>query len=97
MSGVPRLAEDGPEIGPFGFFSGERWESHAWSECDGWIVDITADQFDAAPVIVVPITDVRYRSGSADTALPEFAAARRAAVNAIQPAWAEFRACGFAP
>ncbi|MGO4683474.1 hypothetical protein [Hyphomicrobium sp. 2TAF46] len=93
-SGVPRLAEMGPEIGPYGFFAGGRWEGHAWVECAGWIVDITADQFGADPVIVTPTTDSRYKRGTGDTALPEFARRRREAVDAILTGWTALRHAG---
>ena len=69
-NGVPRRNEGGAEAGPFGFFSGQRWESHAWVVTDDFILDITADQFGAAPVIVTPISDPRYRAGYEDTAMP---------------------------
>ncbi|WP_348534815.1 hypothetical protein [Hyphomicrobium sp. D-2] len=87
ISGTPRLDEAGPELGPFGFFDGSRWQAHAWATCGGLIVDITADQFGADDVIVTPQDDPRYRAGTGDTALPQFVAARRIAVDAIWPRW----------
>ncbi|MFK3964755.1 hypothetical protein ACI2KT_14255 [Ensifer adhaerens] len=55
-----------PEIGPFGFNCGKSWQSHAWVECGDFIVDITADQFGAPPVLVVDRTDNRYNKGNRD-------------------------------
>ncbi len=89
---MPRLTEDGPDVGPYGFFFSHRWKSHAWVECEGWIVDITADQFGADPIIVTPVADPRYGKGDADTALPEYVLTRTKAVNAILLSWVEFRA-----
>nr|WP_276509955.1 lasso peptide biosynthesis protein [Hyphomicrobium sulfonivorans] len=102
MSGTPRLDEAGPELGPFGFFDGSRWQAHAWVMCGGMIVDITADQFGADDVIVTLQNDPRYRAGArntpaGDTALPQFVAARRIAVDAIWPRWLSYCASGPGP
>ncbi|MGO4620947.1 hypothetical protein AB4Z34_11225 [Ensifer sp. 2YAB10] len=86
-SGTPRADPNEPEIGPFGFFHEGSWQSHAWVECGDFIVDITADQFGAPPVLVVDRTDTRYNRGDRDTALPEFVLARRRAVDDIWPRW----------
>jgi hypothetical protein len=92
VSGVPRLSEQGPEIGPYGFYAGDRWESHAWVSCDAWIVDITADQFGADPVVVARAGDSRYSAGERDTTLPAHVAARRKAVDDLWPKWLAHRA-----
>jgi hypothetical protein len=86
-NGVPRLNEGGPDLGPFGFFTGLRWESHAWVECDGFIVDVTADQFGAPPVIVTPASDPRYCAHTFDTASAEAIAARKRTVEALWRDW----------
>ena len=86
-NGVPRLGEDGPDLGPFGFFTGTRWESHAWVECDGFIVDVTADQFGAETVIVTPSDDPRYGARTLDTASPEAIAARKQTVDGLWQEW----------
>ncbi|OUL66244.1 hypothetical protein HK16_11550 [Acetobacter senegalensis] len=91
-TGVPRHFEGGPELGPIGFHANGRWQSHAWVEACGYIIDITADQFGAAPVIVVPTGDRRYAEGTEDTALPAFVANRTNAVEAIWPRWLTY--CG---
>ncbi|MCB4768242.1 hypothetical protein LGR54_06455 [Ancylobacter sp. Lp-2] len=87
VSGTPRLGEQEPEIGPYGFFDGRQWQSHAWVQQGGLIVDVTADQFGAAPVLVVAATDSRYGEGHGDTALPASAAARERTANALLPRW----------
>nr|MBW0149644.1 lasso peptide biosynthesis protein [Phenylobacterium sp.] len=76
-NGVPRRAATSP-IGDFGFLAHGRWESHAWVTCQGWIVDITADQFGAPPVIVTPATDPRYAANNLDTADPDAILRRQA-------------------
>lgn len=91
VSGVPRLTEHGPDVGPYGFFAGSRWESHAWAHCGAWIIDITADQFGADPVIVTPFDDQRYRAGGRDTALPAYVEARHRAVEDAWPDWLTYR------
>lgn len=60
-SGTPRLSPAGPELGDFGFLSDIGWQSHAWVECGNIIVDITADQFGAPPVLITDRHDRRYR------------------------------------
>ncbi|WP_157066574.1 hypothetical protein [Hyphomicrobium sulfonivorans] len=66
------------------------------------IVDITADQFGADDVIVTLQNDPRYRAGArntpaGDTALPQFVAARRIAVDEIWPRWLSYCASGPGP
>lgn len=86
-NGIPRFADDAPELGPFGFFTGTCWESHAWVECGGLIVDVTADQFGAEPVIVTPAGDPRYGARTLDTASPEAIEARKRTVDALWRDW----------
>lgn len=91
-NGIPRNAEERAELGPFGFFSGWRWESHAWVVSGDHILDITADQFGADPVIVTSLSDARYRSGGGDTATPSAIRARHDVVEALWPEWVSHRA-----
>jgi len=91
VNGIPRLSEEEPDIGPFGFFTGHRWESHAWVVSGDLILDITADQFGAPPVIVTSVSDERYRMGYGDTASPNAVDARRLAVEALWPEWLSHR------
>lgn len=92
VNGVPRPAEDAPCFGPYGFFAGQRWESHAWVVCEGQIIDITADQFGAEPVIVTSLSDSRYSAGPEDTAYPEAVQARFDAVASVWPEWLSYKA-----
>lgn len=85
-NGVPRRSETSP-IGDFGFHVQGRWESHAWTTCHGWIVDITADQFGAPPVIVTAATDPRYAANNLDTADAESIARRQATAASLITAW----------
>ncbi len=85
-NGVPRRSETSP-IGDLGFLARGRWESHAWVTCQGWIVDITADQFGAEPVIVTPATDPRYAANNLDTADAESIARRQTAAESLMGAW----------
>lgn len=91
-NGIPRFTEDSAELGPFGFFNGRRWESHAWVVSGNVILDITADQFGAHPVIVTSTSDTRYQTGSGDTAAPDAIRARHEAVEALWHEWLSHRA-----
>ncbi len=85
VSGVP---QEGSEMKSIGFFTGSRWEGHAWVEVQqGWIIDITADQFGADAIIVTRDGDARYCKGESDTALPVFVANRQRAVAELWPHW----------
>lgn len=90
-TGVPRFSKHEADIGPFGFRANGRWESHAWVEANGFIIDITADQFGDAPVIVVPGGDERYSAGADATALPVHVENRTRAVATIWPRWLQLR------
>lgn len=85
-NGIPRRSETSP-IGDFGFLVHGRWEAHAWVTCQGWIIDITADQFGAPPVIVARTTDPRYAANDLDTADPESIARREATAARLMAAW----------
>lgn len=88
VTGVPRHGPEEPEIGPFGFFTGRRWEAHAWVEVESrWVVDITADQFLGPAIIVAQTGDARYGKGRGDTALPAFRDARTVAAERLWPLW----------
>ncbi len=87
VCGTPRYAEDAEELGPYGFLRDGRWRSHAWVVAEDWIVDITADQFGAAPVIVSPFSDERYGRGPEDTATDESKQRRHQTVAGLWPLW----------
>ena len=48
-----------------GFLTAEGWRGHGWVRVTApdCIIDLTADQFGAAPVIVTASDDPRYRAG----------------------------------
>ncbi|KQN74521.1 hypothetical protein ASE91_01895 [Sphingomonas sp. Leaf62] len=89
-SGIPPADERKPASASFGFRAVGGWESHAWVEACGFIVEIIADQFGDAPVIVVPAHDRRYAAGEGPTALP---APGPKPVEAVDIVW-QARACG---
>jgi len=68
----------------------DGWVSHAWVEAAGLIIDITADQFGHAPVVITAAHDPAYRKGAgeADRLTPTLAGI--AAVEEIWPSW-----CGY--
>lgn len=85
------LAEAGHAALPIqGWFLAEAPARHGWVRAEGLILDITADQFGAPPVLVCPADDPRYRPGP-DTAEPAFQAARARDVAAVWEAWRRFR------
>lgn len=84
MTGCP-LDADGQPF-PAGFHEGAQWLGHSWVVANGFIVDITADQFGLAPVVMLPAGDARYQS-SADLALPEFKSKRAATLEMLWPLW----------
>jgi hypothetical protein len=86
-TGVPRLGLDDPDVGPWGFHDGLRWQSHSWVVSAGWIVDITADQFGAPPVVVVTLPSEQHAEGPADTASDWAKQRREALVAQLWPSW----------
>lgn len=75
--------------GGSGLLTATGWQSHAWIEAGGHIVDITADQFGHAPVIVVPSDHPAYRH-AADPGRQ--LASSRAAVDAVAALWPSWQA-----
>ena len=59
---------------------------HAWVSSGSWLIDVTADQFGAAEIIVTDQSDGRYRP-DADVASPEFQLRRVQAVSEIWDRW----------
>jgi len=90
MSGTPYAGGSGAPDTACGFYSGARWEGHAWVISGEIIVDITADQFGGDPVVITSVSDARY-VGSIDLADPDAIKARREAVAALWPDWMAFR------
>lgn len=69
-----------------GYFHAGRWHGHAWVECGGSILDLTADQFGLPSVHIAAPDDPYYRRGS-DTAYESAKRQRRALVAAALDAW----------
>ena len=90
MSGTPYAGDNGAPDAACGFYSGARWEGHAWVISGKTIVDITADQFGYDPIVITTISDARY-IGSRDLADLAAIKARREAVDALWPDWIAFR------
>lgn len=90
MSGTPYARGSGAPDAACGFYSGTRWEGHAWVISGDTIIDITADQFGGDPVLITSVSDTRY-VGSMDLADPDAIKARREAVAGLWPDWMAFR------
>lgn len=71
---------------PSGYLTDEGWVAHAWIVIEQWIVDITADQFGALPVVVLPSSHPSYVE-SDDVALPKFKIERQKTVDALWQDW----------
>ncbi len=65
---------------------GARVSRHAWVTAERWIIDITADQFGAPPVLAIAAGDPRYEIGT-DTADMVFKTRREDAINALWGRW----------
>lgn len=86
-SGQPRDGEARADARPAGLSTGDGWVSHAWVETAGWIIDITADQFGHAPVIVTSVDDPTYRRADDEAYRLMPTRAGLAAVEKIWPCW----------
>lgn len=73
-----------------GYFHDDRWHGHAWVECSGWIVDISADQFGCPPVSIEPIDAPHYRKGG-DTAYESAKRQRQELAGSAHVAWLKSR------
>lgn len=51
-----------PRASGGGYFDGEKWHAHHWVTNGRLIVDLTASQFGAERILVVPADDSRFRS-----------------------------------
>lgn len=82
------LAFGSPVTCPCGFRSANGWRGHAWVICHepARIIDLTADQFGAPPVIVTTPDDPRYIRGE-DVADEAVIAARQKAAQALLADW----------
>jgi hypothetical protein len=73
-----------------GVFTADGWEGHAWVEANGYVIDITADQFGHAPIIVTPASDPAYRPAlNAEHRLTPTRSGI-AAIDKIWPLWCSY-------
>lgn len=76
-----------------GYYDGADWNNHSWLEIENThIVDITADQFGEAPILVLPITDPRFQKGTMDCAHPQAIKNRHNEVRQIWAEWLKWKA-----
>jgi len=75
-----------------GYNSPEGWKGHCWIEVrdPACLIDLTADQFGAAAVIVTSLDDPRYIRGQ-DVAGPGWRAERQRLAKAMMKQWARER------
>lgn len=70
-----------------GLFTADGWMGHAWVEANGFVVDITADQFGHAPVIVTPADDTTYQPSRNEAHRLTATENGIAAIDEIWPSW----------
>lgn len=73
-----------------GLLTAAGWMGHAWVEANGCVIDITADQFGHAPVIVARASDHRYRPAQDDAHRLIPTKAGIAAIDEIWPSWCNY-------
>lgn len=89
MAGLEVVQKFGsPVDGDCGFHGPEGWRGHGWVELPelGVIVDVTADQFGAEPVIVTPVGDPRF-CACQDRAEPFWIAERQKTADQLFGLW----------
>ena len=89
-SGQPVVEPASNAGGDYGLLTVAGWASHAWVEAAGFVIDITADQFGHAPVVVASVDDPAYRhaDGGPNQLKPTLAGV--AAVDEIWPSWCSY-------
>ena len=73
-----------------GVFTANGWEGHAWVEANGFVIDITADQFGHPPIIVTPASDPTYRPALDATHRLTPTKSGIAAIDLIWPLWCSY-------
>jgi hypothetical protein len=81
---VPALGVTGVNCG---ILTAEGWAGHAWVEAEAFIVDITADQFGHAPVVVRPMDVGTYQPAQCEAYRLGPTKAGMAAIDEIWPSW----------
>jgi hypothetical protein len=83
QSGQPPKKAPGIAGEDCGLFTAEGWVGHAW-------VDITADQFGHAPVVVLPAADTTYRPARDEAYTLTATKNGMAAIDEIWPSWCSY-------
>lgn len=63
---------------------------HAWVEANGFVIDITADQFGHAPVTVAPASDPTYRPARDEACRLTPTGKGMVAIDEIWPFWCSY-------
>ncbi len=87
QSGQPPMKAPGIAGEDCGLFTADGWMGHAWVEANGCVIDITADQFGDAPVIVAPASDPKYRPARDEAYRLTPTGNGMAAIDEIWPSW----------
>jgi hypothetical protein len=84
---------NGTKEGKFGYYAKDGWYDHAWLVKDGVIIDITADQYGDAPIIISSITSSKYNANlSEDNAAMDLKKLKKRAVSWIDM-WSHQTVC----
>ena len=73
-----------------GLFTAGEWMGHAWVEANGFVIDITADQFGHAPIIVAPASVHIYRPARDEAHRLTPTRNGIVAINEIWPSWCSY-------
>lgn len=73
-----------------GLLTADGWMGHAWVEANGFVIDITADQFGLAPVVVAPASDPAYQPARDEAHRLTPTRAGMAAIDEIWPSWCSY-------
>ncbi len=87
QSGQPPREMSGTVDEECGVFNAYGWMGHAWAEANGFVIDITADQFGHAPVIVLPATSPAYRPARDEAYTLKVTKNGMAAIDELWPSW----------
>jgi len=81
--------EPSPGIMPknCGLLTAGGWAGHAWVEAEGFIVDVTADQFGHAPVVVEPVDVGTYQPAQCEAYRLKPTKAGMTATDEIWSSW----------
>jgi len=89
-SGQPVVEAANDAGGNYGLLTVGGWAGHAWVEAAGFVIDITADQFGHAPVLVTSVDDPAYRHADEGPHQLKPTLAGVAAVDEIWTSWCSY-------